>query len=57
MIDLLYSFKLHEVQERNVECLGMLHESQEEVKGLRSKTSQAALLCRPQLCGAFPVVT
>uniref|UniRef100_A0A8C5RRM3 Trafficking kinesin protein 2 n=1 Tax=Laticauda laticaudata TaxID=8630 RepID=A0A8C5RRM3_LATLA len=47
--------ELHEVQERNVECLGMLHESQEEVKGLRSKTSQAALLCRPQLCGAFPV--
>ncbi|KAM3855271.1 trafficking kinesin-binding protein 2 isoform 1-T3 [Vipera latastei] len=47
--------ELHEVQERNVECLGMLHESQEEVKGLRSKTSQAALYCRPQLCGAFPV--
>ncbi|KAG8124756.1 hypothetical protein E2320_020125 [Naja naja] len=47
--------ELHEVQERNVECLGMLHESQEEVKGLRSKTSQAALLCRPQLCAAFPV--
>ncbi|XP_070588120.1 trafficking kinesin-binding protein 2 isoform X2 [Erythrolamprus reginae] len=47
--------ELHEIQERNVECLGMLHESQEEVKGLRSKTSQAALLYRPQLCGAFPV--
>ncbi|XP_063174063.1 trafficking kinesin-binding protein 2 isoform X2 [Candoia aspera] len=47
--------ELHDVQERNVECLGMLQESQEEVKGLRSKASQSALLCRPQLCGAFPV--
>ncbi|KAM6463245.1 trafficking kinesin-binding protein 2 isoform 1-T1 [Liasis olivaceus] len=46
--------ELHDVQERNTECLGMLHESQEEVKGLRSKASQAALLSRPQLCGAFP---
>ncbi|XP_061463984.1 trafficking kinesin-binding protein 2 isoform X2 [Rhineura floridana] len=46
--------ELHDLQERNAECLGMLHESQEEVKGLRSKASHAALLCRPQSCGAFP---
>ncbi|XP_008118728.1 trafficking kinesin-binding protein 2 isoform X1 [Anolis carolinensis] len=47
--------ELHDLQERNAECLGMLHESQEEAKGLRSKASQAALLCRPQSYGAFPV--
>ncbi|XP_033025510.1 trafficking kinesin-binding protein 2 isoform X2 [Lacerta agilis] len=47
--------ELHDLQERSAECLGMLHESQEEAKGLRSKASQAALLCRPQSCGAFPV--
>ncbi|XP_066477797.1 trafficking kinesin-binding protein 2 isoform X2 [Tiliqua scincoides] len=47
--------ELHDLQERNAECLGMLHESQEEVKELRSKASHASLLCRPQSCGAFPV--
>ncbi|XP_020667431.2 trafficking kinesin-binding protein 2 isoform X1 [Pogona vitticeps] len=47
--------ELHDLQERNAECLGMLHESQEEVKGLRSKVCRASLLCRPQSCGAFPV--
>ncbi|XP_028606842.2 trafficking kinesin-binding protein 2 isoform X2 [Podarcis muralis] len=47
--------ELHDLQERSAECLGMLHESQEEAKGLRSKASHAALLCRPQSCGAFPV--
>ncbi|XP_015281002.1 PREDICTED: trafficking kinesin-binding protein 2 [Gekko japonicus] len=47
--------ELHDLQERNVECLGMLHESQEEVKGLRSKASPAALLCHPQSCGALPL--
>ncbi|XP_042310119.1 trafficking kinesin-binding protein 2 isoform X2 [Sceloporus undulatus] len=47
--------ELHDLQERNAECLGMLHESQEEAKGLRSKASQAALLFRPQSSGTFPV--
>nr|XP_028606842.1 trafficking kinesin-binding protein 2 isoform X2 [Podarcis muralis] len=47
--------ELHDLQERSAECLGMLHESQEEAKGLRSKARHAALLCRPQSCGAFPV--
>uniref|UniRef100_A0ACB8G1P8 Uncharacterized protein n=1 Tax=Sphaerodactylus townsendi TaxID=933632 RepID=A0ACB8G1P8_9SAUR len=46
--------ELHDLQERNAECLGILHESQEEVKSLRSKASHAALLGHPQSCGAFP---
>ncbi|XP_025903758.1 trafficking kinesin-binding protein 2 isoform X2 [Nothoprocta perdicaria] len=40
--------ELHELQDRNMECLGMLQESQEEVKLLRSRASSAAALCRPQ---------
>ncbi|XP_062972231.1 trafficking kinesin-binding protein 2 [Elgaria multicarinata webbii] len=47
--------ELNDLQERNAECLEMLQESQEEAKGLRSRASHAALLCRPQSCGAFPV--
>ncbi|XP_077175266.1 trafficking kinesin-binding protein 2 isoform X2 [Paroedura picta] len=46
--------ELHDLQERNAECLGMLQESQEEVRGLRSKSSPAVLLGRPQSYGAFP---
>ncbi|KGL84086.1 Trafficking kinesin-binding protein 2, partial [Tinamus guttatus] len=46
--------ELHELQDRNMECLGMLQESQEEVKMLRSRASSAAVLCRPQARGAFP---
>lgn len=49
-------FQLHELQDRNAECLGMLHESQEEVKLLRSRASSVACLCHPHSCGAFPVV-
>lgn len=52
-----FLFQLHELQDRNAECLGMLHESQEEVKMLRSRASSVACLCHPQACGAFPVVT
>lgn len=51
-----FLFQLHELQDRNAECLGMLHESQEEVKLLRSRASSIACLCHPQSCGAFPVV-
>ena len=40
--------ELHELQDRNAECLGMLHESQEEVKMLRSRASSVACLCHPQ---------
>lgn len=52
-----FLFQLHELQDRNAECLGMLHESQEEVKLLRSRASSVACLCHPQACGTFPVVT
>ncbi|XP_075789988.1 trafficking kinesin-binding protein 2 isoform X2 [Pelodiscus sinensis] len=47
--------ELHELQDWNAECLGLLHELQEEVKELRSRTSPAVHLCRPQSCGAFPL--
>lgn len=51
-----FLFQLHELQDRNAECLGMLHESQEELKLLRSRASSVACLCHSQSCGAFPVV-
>ncbi|KAM4626394.1 trafficking kinesin-binding protein 2 isoform 2-T2 [Discoglossus pictus] len=47
--------ELHELQDRNAECLGMLQESQEEIKTLRCKSSPAAPLRRPQSCVLFPV--
>lgn len=47
--------ELHELQDRNAECLGMLHESQEEVKLLRSKSSPIGQLRRPQSCTVIPV--
>uniref|UniRef100_A0A8C4XK59 Trafficking kinesin protein 2 n=1 Tax=Falco tinnunculus TaxID=100819 RepID=A0A8C4XK59_FALTI len=56
IVDLQHKLKeLHELQDRNAECLGMLHESQEEVKLLRSRASSIACLCHRQSCGAFPV--
>ncbi|XP_057275865.1 trafficking kinesin-binding protein 2 isoform X2 [Pezoporus wallicus] len=56
IVDLQHKLKeLHELQDRNVECLGMLHESQEEVKLLRSRARSVACLCHPQSCGAFLV--
>nr|XP_033800469.1 trafficking kinesin-binding protein 2 isoform X2 [Geotrypetes seraphini] len=47
--------ELHELQDRNVECLGMLNESQEEVKALRSKSSPVAILQHSQSYSGFPV--
>uniref|UniRef100_A0A8C0VX26 Trafficking kinesin-binding protein 2 n=1 Tax=Castor canadensis TaxID=51338 RepID=A0A8C0VX26_CASCN len=45
IVDLQHKLKeLHELQDRNMECLGMLHESQEEIKELRSKSGPAAHL-------------
>ncbi|XP_062475742.1 trafficking kinesin-binding protein 2 isoform X2 [Pezoporus occidentalis] len=56
IVDLQHKLKeLHELQDRNAECLGMLHESQEEVKLLRSRARSVACLCHPQSCGAFLV--
>lgn len=45
--------QLHELQDRNMECLGMLHESQEEIKELRSKSGPSAHLCFSQSYGVF----
>lgn len=36
-----------------MECLGMLHESQEEIKELRSKSGPSAHLCFSQSYGVF----
>lgn len=46
-------FQLHELQDRNMECLGMLHESQEEIKELRSRSGPAAHLYFSQPYGVF----
>ncbi|KAM8934675.1 trafficking kinesin-binding protein 2 [Pelodytes ibericus] len=47
--------ELHELQDRNAECQGMLQEYQDELKMMRCKSSPSALLRRPQSCGVFPV--
>ncbi|KAM5153278.1 trafficking kinesin-binding protein 2 isoform 2-T2 [Mantella aurantiaca] len=47
--------ELHELQDRNAECQGILQETQEELKMLRCKASPSALLRRPQSCSVFPV--
>ncbi|XP_062907717.1 trafficking kinesin-binding protein 2-like isoform X1 [Mobula hypostoma] len=44
--------ELLEVQDHNAECLGMLHESQEELKELRNKSTSCALN-RPQAYSMF----
>ncbi|XP_069839413.1 trafficking kinesin-binding protein 2 isoform X2 [Dendropsophus ebraccatus] len=47
--------ELHDLQDRNAECQGMLQEAQDELKMLRCKASPSALLRRPQSCSIFPV--
>ncbi|KAK2502375.1 hypothetical protein MC885_001726, partial [Smutsia gigantea] len=47
------TMELHELQDRNIECLGMLHESQEEIKELRSRSGPAAHLYLSQSYGVF----
>ncbi|KAM3916244.1 trafficking kinesin-binding protein 2 isoform 2-T4 [Leptodactylus fuscus] len=47
--------ELHDLQDRNAECQGMLQEAQDELKMLRCKASPSALLRRPQSCSVFPV--
>uniref|UniRef100_A0A8D2DNG4 Trafficking kinesin-binding protein 2 n=1 Tax=Sciurus vulgaris TaxID=55149 RepID=A0A8D2DNG4_SCIVU len=42
-----------DLQDRNMECLGMLHESQEEIKELRSRSGPAVHLYFSQSYGAF----
>ncbi|XP_005995456.1 trafficking kinesin-binding protein 2 isoform X2 [Latimeria chalumnae] len=47
--------ELYELQNRNAECLGMLHESQEEVKELRKRSTPTTSFRRHQSYGLFPV--
>ncbi|XP_072274848.1 trafficking kinesin-binding protein 2 isoform X2 [Pyxicephalus adspersus] len=47
--------ELHDLQDRNAECQGILQETQDELKMLRCKASPSALLRRPQSCSVFPV--
>ncbi|XP_048834105.1 trafficking kinesin-binding protein 2-like [Brienomyrus brachyistius] len=46
--------ELKEVQDRNAECVGMLHESQEEVRELRSRSAQSAGVRRHLPYTLFP---
>uniref|UniRef100_A0A3B1J164 Trafficking kinesin protein 2 n=1 Tax=Astyanax mexicanus TaxID=7994 RepID=A0A3B1J164_ASTMX len=48
--------ELKDMSDRNVECVGMLHESQEEIKELRSKNTPAAGLRRHLSYGPYPMV-
>uniref|UniRef100_A0A674BNL4 Trafficking kinesin protein 2 n=1 Tax=Salmo trutta TaxID=8032 RepID=A0A674BNL4_SALTR len=47
--------ELNELADRNVECVGMLHESQEEIKELRSKNTPSAGMRRHLPYGLFPM--
>ncbi|KTF89947.1 hypothetical protein cypCar_00039712, partial [Cyprinus carpio] len=46
---------LKELSDRNAECVGMLHESQEEIKELRSKSTPSAGLRRHPSYGLYPM--
>uniref|UniRef100_A0A9J7WVH0 Trafficking protein, kinesin binding 2 n=1 Tax=Cyprinus carpio carpio TaxID=630221 RepID=A0A9J7WVH0_CYPCA len=47
--------ELKELSDRNAECVGMLHESQEEIKELRSKNTPSAGLHRHLSYGLYPM--
>ncbi|XP_058478538.1 trafficking kinesin-binding protein 2 isoform X1 [Solea solea] len=47
--------ELDELAERNMECVEMLHESQEEIKELRSKNTPSAGLRRHLSYGLYPM--
>uniref|UniRef100_A0A671NL47 Trafficking kinesin-binding protein 2-like n=1 Tax=Sinocyclocheilus anshuiensis TaxID=1608454 RepID=A0A671NL47_9TELE len=47
--------ELKELSDRNAECVGMLHESQEEIKELRSKNTPSAGLRRHPSYGFYPM--
>ncbi|KAG1962205.1 trafficking kinesin-binding protein 2 isoform X2 [Pimephales promelas] len=47
--------ELKELSDRNAECVGMLHESQEEIKDLRSKNTPSAGLRRHLSYGLYPM--
>ncbi|KAF3706337.1 Trafficking kinesin-binding protein 2 [Channa argus] len=48
--------ELNELAERNAECVEMLHESQEEIKELRSKNTPSAGMRRHFSYGLYPMV-
>lgn len=48
--------QLNELTERNAECVEMLHESQEEIKELRSKNTPSAGMRRHLSYGLYPMV-
>ncbi|MGH0127037.1 UNVERIFIED_CONTAM: hypothetical protein FKN15_030424 [Acipenser sinensis] len=48
--------ELHDLQDLNAECLGMLHESQEENKELRRKTTATTSMRHHQSYGIFPML-
>ncbi|XP_051567322.1 trafficking kinesin-binding protein 2-like isoform X2 [Myxocyprinus asiaticus] len=47
--------ELKELADRNDECVGMLHESQEEIKDLQSKNTPSASLRRHMPYGLYPM--
>uniref|UniRef100_A0A667XDU6 Trafficking kinesin protein 2 n=1 Tax=Myripristis murdjan TaxID=586833 RepID=A0A667XDU6_9TELE len=47
--------ELNELTERNAECVGMLHESQEEIKELRSKNTPSTGMRRHLSYGLYPM--
>ncbi|KAJ8338517.1 hypothetical protein SKAU_G00374830 [Synaphobranchus kaupii] len=47
--------ELNELQDRNAECVGMLHESQEEIRELRNKCTPSAGMRRHLPYGLFPM--
>ncbi|XP_069568876.1 trafficking kinesin-binding protein 2 isoform X2 [Brachyistius frenatus] len=47
--------ELNELTERNMECVEMLHESQEEIKELRSKNTPSAGMRRHLSYGLYPM--
>lgn len=52
----LRMLQLNELADRNAECVEMLHESQEEIKELRSKNTPSAGLRRHLSYGLYPMV-
>lgn len=50
------ALQLNELADRNAECVEMLHESQEEIKELRSKNAPSAGLRRHLSYGLYPMV-
>ncbi|KAI1899028.1 hypothetical protein AGOR_G00078460 [Albula goreensis] len=47
--------ELNELQDRNAECVGMLHESQEEIRELRNKNTPCAGMRRHLPYGLYPM--